>query len=209
MMEEELMNQRIMVAKLFVVIMGVIGLITIILAWVTSESSKGYIKDDANSDSKEVMNNQKSFDRTMTILIVLGVMLMTISVALFLFGRSCGGFEKMAQRDGYYIYMISCAVIALMILILSSIAYSLVDFEKRLDEDGELCATISDDCKSAGGARGSLIAMIVMSSVALGVGGFYVIATPFKQKLMSENVGASMGGDEKGDAAAFGFDFDF
>jgi magnesium-transporting ATPase (P-type) len=201
-------------AKMFVGVMGVVGLVIIVLSWIISENSKEFIKD-----SEDGKDNEQTFNRVLTFLIVLGVILLTMSMAVFFFESSCGGLAALAKRGGYAIYMTVCAVLSIMILVLSSLAYSLMDFEKECE---------GEDCGKPAMTRNSLILMIVLSSVALGVGGFYAITRPFQAQIKDKAKEAyagvksrlnrkSAGGDaadygdaaDGGDAADYGFNFEF
>jgi hypothetical protein len=183
-------------AKLFVIVMGIVGVSIVILTWYAQNSAVGFVKvsEDAKDDKGQDLN-QKSFDRSMTIMSGLGVALVTASITAMIIGGA-SGFDKIGVDGGYRLYMGSAALIAIAVLILASISLSLLvpsDAEKENGDPGTE--------ETPNNAAGFLITMIVLSSVALVAGGGWAVSGP----LMNSISGAK----QVGSATEFGFDFEF
>jgi uncharacterized Tic20 family protein len=160
-------NGAAMTAKVFVGVMAAVGLSISVLSWIASESLDDYVKAE---EGKE-----KNFSRSMTMLAVLGAVLMAVSLSFFAFSRVCGE-EKMNSAGGNRMFMGMCAVVAILVITLGSVALSGVDRDQ--EEDGKKAPIWS------------LVTLISLASVALVVGGIYVVRAPLMNAGKSIAAGA-------------------
>jgi NADH:ubiquinone oxidoreductase subunit 5 (subunit L)/multisubunit Na+/H+ antiporter MnhA subunit len=160
-------NGAAMTAKVFVGVMAAVGLSISVLSWIASESLDESIKE---SDEQK----KKNFSRSMTMLAVLGAVLMAVSISFFAFSRVCGE-ENMNSAGGNRMFMGMCAVVAILVIALGSVALSGVDREE--DSEGKKAPIWS------------LVTLISLASVALVVGGIYVVRAP----LMNTGKGIAAG----------------
>lgn len=194
-------NGAAMTAKVFVGVMAAVGLSISVLSWIASESIDDFVEAEAGKEA--------NFSRSMTMLSVLGAVLMAVSISFFAFSRVCGE-EKMNSAGGNRMFMGMCAVVAILVIALGSVALSGVDREKEIDG------------KKA--PIWSLVTLISLASVALVVGGIYVVRAPLMNagsKMAAAGRGAAEGMRNRrsanGDNApppppppgSYAFDFDF
>ena len=194
-------NSAAMTAKVFVGVMAAVGLSISVLSWIASESLDDFVEAEAGKEA--------NFSRSMTMLAVLGAVLMAVSLSFFAFSRVCGE-EKMNSAGGNRMFMGMCAVVAILVITLGSVALSGVDREKVIED------------KKA--PIWSLVTLISLASVALVVGGIYVVRAPLMNagsKMAAAGRGAVEGmrnNRRSGDMppnhppppmADYAFDFDF
>jgi uncharacterized Tic20 family protein len=182
-------------------VMAAVGLSISVLSWIASESLDDFVEAEAGKEA--------NFSRSMTMLAVLGAVLMAVSLSFFAFSRVCGE-EKMNSAGGNRMFMGMCAVVAILVITLGSVALSGVDREKVIED------------KKA--PIWSLVTLISLASVALVVGGIYVVRAPLMNagsKMAAAGRGAVEGmrnNRRSGDMppnhppppmADYAFDFDF
>ena len=175
----------------------------IAIAWIVSEQGRDYIKNDEEPKDAEdaAAGNTVLFDRSVSILISLGVALLSSSLTIAFFAGNAG-LERLDDSGNYKIYMIICTVIGIVTIVCSSILLGVIDTEKEIDGKKTQADT-------------AMIASIVISSVCTVVGlGVYfiddIIAAINAGSEKAKAAIASKGVDsESAEAAEFGFEFEF
>ena len=172
------------------------GIITV--AWIASENGRDYIKPDKDPQdaTDDAAGNTVIFERCVTILISLGVALLSSSLTIVFFAGNAG-IQRLGESGNYSIYMLICVLIGLVTIIVSSILLSVIDTEAEVD------GKKTD-------ADGAMIASIVIASVCTVVGvGIY-----FGDSIMAGlNAGVEKAKSAlesgSGEDAEFGFEFEF
>ena len=196
-------NDPAMLAKLLVVVMGVVGVLIILLTWFASSASTGFIKpsDDVDDPKKK----EKSFTQSMILLIIVGTALFVASLVIFGVGSKLpNGFQTIGEAGGVKLYMGFAALLAITVLILASISLSLLKPSDNTKEDGS-----EGTAENPNNAAGFLVTMIVLSSVALVVGGGWVAKGPLTKKYGEFQSRRMTGGNSPDMRSEFGFDFEF
>jgi len=190
-----------MLAKLLVVVMGVVGVLIIVLTWFASSASTGFIKPSDDVDDPE--KKEKSFTQSMILLIIVGTALFVASLVIFGVGSKLpNGFQTIGEAGGVKLYMGFAALLAITVLILASISLSLLKPSDNTKEGGN-----EGTVDNPNNAAGFLVTMIVLSSVALVVGGGWVAKGPLTKKYGEFQSRRS--GNNQDMRSEFGFDFEF
>ena len=153
-------------ASIFVGVMGAVGALIAVMAWIASEKLKPFIKDESKEDD---------FVRSMTIISVMGGALMSVAISYWLFKGTCGE-DNMNSAGGNQVFHGLCAIISFVLMVLGSVALSTIDTEKLVrNKDGE--EKLAEPWP--------LWVLIILSVVALVVATLYVFQAPLKAQAAS------------------------